>query len=40
MEAWKQKPMVPSVLFFATNKGTSSQMMEDVVLGGKLPHPM
>jgi hypothetical protein len=39
-EAWKQNLLVPSVLYFATHKGSSSKMMGDVVLGGKLPHPM
>jgi hypothetical protein len=39
-EAWKHNALVPSVLDIASQKGTSSDMMGDVVLGGKLPHPM
>jgi hypothetical protein len=39
-EAWKHNPLVPSVLYFALHKGTSSHMMGDVVLGWKLPQSM
>jgi hypothetical protein len=39
-EAWKHNPLAPSVLYFSSYKGITSHINGDVILGGKLPHPM
>jgi hypothetical protein len=39
-KAWTYKPLVSSVLYFASTQGNMHPMMEDVVLGNKFPHAM
>jgi hypothetical protein len=37
---WNYKPLVSSVLYFASPQGNMHPMMGDVALGEKFPHPM
>jgi hypothetical protein len=39
-KAWNYKPLVSSVLYFASTQGNMNAMMGDVDLGEKFPHSM